>query len=224
MNVKPRMNVKVCGLTRPEDAALAAELGASLVGINFWPGSPRAVDFPTGRAVADAVRGRALVVGVFVDQPASFVQRALDVAGLDLVQLHGDESAADAAPFAARALKAFRCGEAFDPAAAAPFAGCWGFLLDAAHERLHGGTGEAWRWERAAGALPGRRVLLAGGVAPGRVRELAARLRERAGAGVALPWGVDVCSGVERAPGVKDEAKLRALFAEVRDVEIATVA
>lgn len=220
-----RMNIKVCGVTRPEDAALAAELGAALVGINFWPGSPRAVDLAKGRAVADAARGRVLVVGVFVDQPASFVQRALDVAGLDLVQLHGDESAADVAPFAPRAIKAFRCGEAFDPAAAAPFGGCWGFLLDAAHERLHGGTGEPWRWERAAGALPGRRVLVAGGVAPGRVRELAGRLGARAGhAGVALPWGLDVCSGVESAPGVKDEARMRALFAEVRDVEISTVA
>jgi len=110
-------------------------------------------------------------------------------------------------------------------AAAAPFASCWGFLLDAAHERLHGGTGEPWRWERAAGALPGRRVLVAGGVAPGRVRELAGRLGARAGhAGVALPWGLDVCSGVESAPGVKDEARMRALFAEVRDVEISTVA
>jgi phosphoribosylanthranilate isomerase len=216
------VNVKVCGVTRPEDAALAVELGAALVGLNFWPGSPRALDLGGGRAVADAVRGRALVVGVFVDQSAAFVRRAVEEAGLDLVQLHGDEGAADAAPFAARAIKAFRCGEAFDPALAAPFAGCWGFLLDAAHPRLHGGTGSAWRWERAAGALPGRRVLLAGGVAPGRVRELAARVR--AAQGTELPWGLDVCSGVERAPGIKDEAKLRALFAEVRDVEIATVA
>ena len=216
------MNVKVCGVTRPEDAALAVELGAALVGLNFWPGSSRALDLAGGRAVADAVRGRALVVGVFVDQPAAFVRHAVEHAGLDLVQLHGDEAAADAAAFAGRAIKAFRCGEAFDPALAAPFTGCWGFLLDASHARLRGGTGEAWRWERAAGALPGRRVLVAGGVAPGRVRELAGRIRALPGA--ELPWGLDVCSGVERAPGIKDEAKLRALFAEVRDVEIATVA
>jgi phosphoribosylanthranilate isomerase len=153
------------------------------------------------------------------------VARALDEVGLDLVQLHGDEGPADAAPFAARAIKAFRHGPAFVPELAAPFAGCWGFLLDAAHDRLHGGTGEPWAWERAAGTLPGRRVLLAGGIAPGRVRPLAERCRGEAGAKpAALPWGLDVCSGVERAPGIKDAAKLRALFAEVRDVEIATVA
>jgi phosphoribosylanthranilate isomerase len=222
------VNVKVCGVTRPEDASLAVELGASLVGLNFWPGSPRALDLARGRAVADAVRGRALLVGVFVDQDPRFVSRALDEVGLDLVQLHGEEGAAEAAPFAARAIKAFRCGAAFDPALAAPFDGCWGFLLDAAHDRLHGGTGEPWPWERVSGALPGRRVLLAGGVAPGRVRALAERCRGSAAAlpaaRPALPWGLDVCSGVERAPGIKDEHKLRALFSEVRDVEIATVA
>jgi phosphoribosylanthranilate isomerase len=217
------MRVKVCGVTRVEDAELAVELGADLVGLNLWPGSPRALDLPRARAIAAAVRGRVLLVGVFVDQGADAVARALDELGLDLVQLHGDEAAGDYAPLVPRAVKAFRLGERFEPEVAAPFDRCWGFLLDAARPGAYGGTGEPWSWEAIAGALPGRRLLLAGGIDPGRVRDLAARWRERAPAGE-LPWGIDVCSGVESAPGVKDPARLRALLAEVRDVEIAHVA
>jgi phosphoribosylanthranilate isomerase len=163
-----------------------------------------------------------LLVGVFVDQGVDFVSRALSEVGLDLAQLHGDETAEDYDALAARAVKAFRLGDRFDPAVAAPFADCWGYLLDAARPGLYGGTGEPWRWESAAGALPGRRLLLAGGVAPGRVAALATAWRRRTGG--ELPWGIDVCSGVESAPGIKDAARLRALFAEVRDVEIAHVA
>lgn len=221
-----RLHVKVCGITRAEDALLAVELGADLLGLNFWPGSPRAIDLDRGRAIADAVRGRALLVGVLVDQGVDFARRALDQVGLDLVQLHGDEGAAEAAALCSaaggpRAIRAFRLGEAFVAAIAEPWAHCWGFLLDAARPGAYGGTGEAWAWERAAGALPGRRLLLAGGIAPGRVRALAERCRAT---DAAFPWGLDVCSGVERSPGIKDEGKLRDLFAEVRDVEIAIVA
>jgi phosphoribosylanthranilate isomerase len=216
------IRVKVCGITRPTDAALAVELGAGLLGLNFWPGSPRAISPAAGRAIADAVRGRATLVGVFVDQPAAEIARVVDTVGLDLVQLHGDETPAAAAPLLARAIKALRVLDGADPAAAAaPWGGCWGLLFDAPRAGAYGGTGHAWRWERAAAALPGRRVLLAGGVAPGRVRDLVARCRAAAGE---APWGVDVCSGVESSPGRKDPALLRALLEEVRDVETATVA
>ena len=216
------MNVKICGVTSAADAVAAVELGAGLIGLNFWPGSPRALSLRGGRSVADAVRGRAQLVGVFVDQPADFVARAAGEVGLDLVQLHGDERPEEVTPLAARAIKALRVGEGGDPvAAAAPYAACWGLLFDAARPGQYGGTGHAWAWERVAGAFPGRRVLLAGGVAPGRVRDLVARCRAVVGA---PPWGIDVCSGVESAPGRKDGALLRALFEEVRDVETLTVA
>ena len=211
------IRVKVCGVTRPEDARLAVDLGARLLGLNFWPGSPRCVTVARAREVADAVRGRATLVGVFVDQPPSFVAETAAAVGLDVAQLHGDESPVEAAALPLPVLKALRVPEGSDPAAAAaPWAGGGGVLFDAPRPGHFGGTGEPWRWERAAGALPGGRVLLAGGVAPGRVRDLVARCVEAAGS---APWGLDVCSGVESAPGTKDAARLRALFEEVRDVE-----
>ena len=216
------MQVKVCGITTPEDAALAVELGAGMLGLNFWPGSPRAISPAQGRAIAGAVRGRATLVGVFVDPTPDLVANVADEVGLDLVQLHGDEAPESVAPFAARAIKALRLAEGDDPAAAAAaWERCWGLLFDAARPGLYGGTGHPWAWERAAAALPGRRLLLAGGVGPGRVRELVGRCRAAAGA---PPWGIDVCSGVESAPGRKDPRLLRALFEEVRDVEIVPVA
>lgn len=211
------LKVKVCGVTRPEDAALAVELGADLLGINFWPQSPRAVSAAQAREVADAVRGRVLLAGVFVDQPPAFVAEAAAAAGLDFVQLHGDE-APETLPELARAgvapdrvIRAFRVGASFDAAGAiAPWGESWAFLFDAARPGMYGGTGVEWSWRRVAHAAPGRRVLVAGGVAPGRLRALLDAVGDDW-----RPWGIDVCSGVESAPGHKDAGKLRALFEEV---------
>jgi phosphoribosylanthranilate isomerase len=217
------MKVKVCGVTTAEDAALAVELGAGLIGINFWPGSPRGVSLRRAGELASAVGGRALKVGVFVDQDPAFIANVVAAASLDLVQLHGDEvpgAFALAVPaLATKIVKAFRVDDGFDPAVAtAPWADAWGWLFDASRPGLYGGTGASWSWERVAGLAADRRVLVAGGVAPGRLRGLLAA------AGGWQPWGIDVCSGVERSPGIKDPGKLRALFEEVRDVEAPTLA
>jgi phosphoribosylanthranilate isomerase len=224
------MRVKVCGVTRPEDAALACELGADLLGINFWPRSPRSVSLAQAREVADAARGRALLVGVFVNEGPARIAEAVTAAGLDLVQLHGDEepqllgelARAGVAP--GKTIRAFRVGAAFDAAReTAPWEACWGFLFDAARPGMYGGTGVEWPWRRI-GAVGGaaeraaRRVLVAGGIGPDTLRRLVAT------AGDWRPWGIDVCSGVESAPGRKDAAKLRALFEEVRNVETPTLA
>jgi len=256
------MRVKVCGLTRPEDAALACELGASLLGINFWPRSPRAVSPAQAREVADAARGRALLVGVFVNERPARIAEAVTTAGLDLVQLHGDEepevlgelARAGVAP--GKTIRAFRVGAAFDAAReTAPWEACWGFLFDAARPGMYGGTGTEWPWRRVAGIAEGtpghaterapRRVLIAGGIGPDTLRRLVATAGDwrpgspesawrpgspesawRPGSSESAwrPWGIDVCSGVESAPGRKDPAKLRALFEEVRDVEAPTLA
>ena len=225
------MRVKICGVTRPEDAALACELGADLLGINFWPRSPRAVSPAQAREVADAARGRALLVAVFVNEGPARIAAAVAAAGLDLVQLHGDEepellrelAREGVAP--GKTIRAFRAGAAFDALReTAAWEACWGFLFDAARSGMYGGTGEHWPWRRVAGAVEGapgraaRRVLVAGGVGPETLRPLIAA------AGGWLPWGIDVCSGVERAPGRKDPAKLRALFEEIRHVEAPTLA
>jgi len=221
------VKVKICGLTRAADAALAVELGADLLGINFWPQSPRAVDLERGAEVARAARAVVprgapppVIVGVFVDQPPSFVGEAVAAAGLDLVQLHGDEEPSILARLpTGRVIKALRVADGFDaPAAAATWAAAWGLLFDASRPGLYGGTGATWPWRRVAALGDGRRVLVAGGVAPGRLPSLLQS------AGGWRPWGIDVCSGVERSPGVKDPHKLRALFEEVRDGEVSTVA
>lgn len=219
------MRVKICGVTRPEDAALAVELGADLLGLNFWPGSPRAVTIAQAREIADAVRGRALLAGVFVDEGPASIAAAVKGAGLDLVQLHGDEepdvlrALSRAGVAAGKTIRAFRVGASFNAAeATAPWDACWGFLFDASRPGFYGGSGAEWPWRRVAAAAPGRRVLVAGGIAPGRLRTMLAT------AGDWRPWGIDVCSGVERAPGRKDPAKLRALLEEVRDVETPTLA
>jgi phosphoribosylanthranilate isomerase len=198
--------VKICGITRQEDACLAVELGARFIGLNFYPGSPRALAPERARAIADSVRGRAAVVGVFVNRPAAEV-RAIDAeVGLDLLQFHGDEAPADLAPWGGRAMKAFRTGGDVGGVRPQLFPAAWGFLFDLHHPTLYGGTGEGWPYEALSALALDRPFFVAGGIRPGNAR----RALEASGA-----FGLDVCSGVESAPGVKDRALLERLFGEV---------
>ncbi len=209
--VKPK--VKICGVTRPEDAALAAALGADYLGLNFFAGSPRCVGLGQAREIAAAAGGVPLV-GVFVNHPAAEVEEIAAAVGLDFLQISGDEEPAAVERFGPRALKAFRTGGDPGAAALAPWAGCWGLLIDARHGALYGGTGLAWHFGAVAGIAAtiaaGRRVFVAGGLGPDNVRQAAAA----SGA-----YGVDVCSRVESAPGVKDRVLLERLFEEVRHAE-----
>jgi phosphoribosylanthranilate isomerase len=213
--VTPSPRVKICGVTSVADGVLATRMGADLIGLNFYPRSPRFISIDMAREVADAVRGEragVVVVGVFVQSPIGEIERIDTAVGLDLLQFHGDEEPESLAPFGARAIKAWRW-EGRPPAAAlARFDSAWGFLLDRKDTAsgLYGGTGLAWDFAEAAGLDTAKPVLLAGGVGPRNVR---AALR------AARPWGVDVCSRVESAPGVKDAALLEALFREIRDGE-----
>jgi phosphoribosylanthranilate isomerase len=204
------VRVKVCGLTRPADAELAVVLGAGLLGLNFYPRSPRRVDLEMAREIATIVAGRALLVGVFVDAPQDEVERVAAAVPLDLLQFHGDEGPAALEPFGGRAIKVLRDERPPDGELLASYPTAWGFLLDRRHQRLYGGTGETWDFAATAGAGDGRPVLLAGGIGPDNVRAVVAAGR---------PWGVDVCSRVEARPGVKDPDLLRRLFDEVRDAD-----
>ena len=199
--------VKICGVTRPEDAELAVDLGADYLGLNFHPPSPRFLGIDRARRVADSVRGRVELVGVFVNRTLAEVEEYGDRVGLDLYQFHGDESAEAIQPVAARALKAFRLDEDWSPRELEGFENVWGFLLEGRHSKLFGGSGDSWDYERVAGLETGKPVLLAGGIRP----ENARTALEVSGAS-----GVDVCSGVESRPGTKDGALLRRLFAELR--------
>jgi len=201
--------IKICGLTREEDALAAVDLGADLLGLNFWPTSPRFVDLDRARAIADAVRGRgALRVGVFVNEPVARVREILERVGLDLAQLHGDEPTADHEALAGRAIRVFRGVPAPEDARATP--PVWGALVDGAVGARYGGTGEGWDYAALASWRGPRPLLVAGGIRPGN----AAAALAASGAD-----GVDVASGVERAPGIKDRERMRRLIEEIRSAE-----
>jgi phosphoribosylanthranilate isomerase len=204
--------VKVCGIVDPANARMAAEMGADFVGLNFYVRSPRYVDPDRAREIAAVARGAgARVVGVFVNHPPAEIEEIDSRVGLDLLQFSGDESPETVAPFAGRAVKAFRTGG--DPGAErlAAWEGVWGWLFDAPHGTLYGGTGEGWSYEAVAGLARERRIFLAGGLGPENVRRAVEASR---------PHAVDVCSRVESAPGIKDPELLRRLFEEVRNAQI----
>jgi len=204
------VRVKICGVTRAGDARRAVDLGADFLGLNFYPRSPRFIAADAARAIADEVRGQVRLVGVFVNESPQRVEEIAEQVGLDLLQFHGDEGAADLAPFGERAIKVVRCGGRPDAAELESFAAVWGFLLERRHPRLYGGAGEEWDFRQAADPPTSKPVLLAGGLGPENLRRA---LRE------ARPWGVDVCSRVESAPGVKDPRLLERLFQEAHDAQ-----
>jgi phosphoribosylanthranilate isomerase len=213
-----RTLVKVCGVVDPANARLAVEMGAGFIGLNFYARSPRWVDPGRAREIAAEVReipgSTARVVGVFVNASPAEVEEIDGRVGLDLLQFSGDEPPETVAPFADRAIKAFRTGG--DPGAErlAAWADVWGWLFDAPHGTLYGGTGADWPYDAVAGItgrVRERRVFLAGGLGPGNVRRAVEASR---------PFAVDVCSRVESSPGIKDPELLRRLFEEVRNAEI----
>lgn len=208
--------VKVCGVVDPANARVAAEMGAAFIGLNFYRPSPRYVETGRAREIAEAVRsasreGSARIVGVFVNAPASEIEEIDGRVGLDLIQLSGDESPGLTVAFANRFVKAFRTGG--EPAAEeiAGWEDAWGWLFDAPHGFLYGGTGEGWAYAGVARLARQRRIFLAGGLGPDNVRGAIEASR---------PFAVDVCSRVESAPGIKDPELLRRLFEEVRNAEI----
>jgi phosphoribosylanthranilate isomerase len=188
---------------------LAVELGADLIGLNFYRPSPRYVDLEQARRIAQAVRGRAGLVGVFVNEV-----RAGEIAeqvGLDLLQFHGDEGPEDLSPFGRRAIKVLRVQESFDPASLAPYPEVWGFLVDSQHPSLYGGSGCSWNFETLDHGRPDQPIYIAGGLGPDNVRAVLK---------AANPYGIDICSGVESAPGRKDSELMRRLFEEIQHGEI----
>jgi phosphoribosylanthranilate isomerase len=200
------IRVKICGVTTVEDAALAAELGASAIGLVFWPGSPRFVEIDQAKAIVAALPPFVAAVGVFVNQPAHAVQVAREI-GLTAVQFHGDERPDSYDDFPARVIKAVPVhdGTAVDAAAAVPASAT--VLLDAHDPIRFGGTGRPIDWTIAAQIARQRRVILSGGLNAANVADAVAAV---------APYAVDISSGVERVFGRKDPAKLRALFSALR--------
>ena len=189
------MIVKICGITHAEDAHAAVEAGASAIGFNFWPRSPRYLAPEAAPAVLAAVPKSVWKVGVFVDEPAENVTRIARELGLDVVQLHGSSQA----PASLRIWRAQNVNDDFDLSQIP--GGAEAFLFDAPAGEHHGGTGMVFDWAKLEGVR--YKFLLAGGLDGSNVGEAIRRLR---------PWGVDACSRLESAPGKKDHSLMKAFI------------
>lgn len=191
--------VKICGVTRPEDAEAAVAAGADWIGLNFWPRSRRHVTVERALEIVAAIPGDVKRVGVFVNAAAPHVGDVAARVGLDLVQMHGDEDPLYCRGLGRPYVRALRVSSEGDLRAIEAYDTDL-FLLDAPSEG-YGGSGKVFDWSLVAAArAPGRRILVAGGLTPENVARAVRQVR---------PFGVDVAGGVEAAPGVKDRDMLR---------------
>ena len=210
------MRVKICGVTRAEDARRASDLGAWAVGLMFVPKSPRAIDLEAAKRLRSAIGPDTLAIGVFADASAEEIRRAVRVCSLDAVQLHGSESPEYCADAGAPAYKAVFFAEPGDVATLAAYAGrVAGFFLEAVRRGPEGRerVREAElkrRWLLAREAARYGTLVLCGELTPENVADAIL---------TAQPSGVDVSGGVESSPGIKDAAKLEAFFEAVRSVQ-----
>jgi phosphoribosylanthranilate isomerase len=219
--------IKICGITNMKDAIAAIEAGADLLGFNFYPKSPRYIDIGVCHEITSILRknyAHVTLVGVFVNASVAEINATLETCGLMLAQLHGDESPEMLAALNGRAFKAIRLSASesarasdsqqatnnFDtfitPREGSPPA----LLVDAAVKGLYGGSGAVADWSAASELSKRVSLLLAGGLTPENVAEAVRQVQ---------PWGVDVASGVEASPGVKDADKMAKFISAVRHVE-----
>jgi phosphoribosylanthranilate isomerase len=203
-----RTRVKVCGLTRAQDARTAVEAGADALGVVLAPGHRRSVTLEEAAAVfADVPRG-VTRVGVFVDAPMLQVCDAVEALALDEVQLHGSEDPAYCSAMPVAVVKTLHVGPGFDPSEVERYRGSVAaVLLDTFAEGAPGGTGRTFAWRSAAGLPDVAPVYVAGGLDAGNVAEAVRTLH---------PAGVDVSSGVEESPGIKSAEKMGEFVAAVR--------
>ena len=206
-----RVKVKICGFTNLADAQAAVEAGADVLGFVFHEPSPRFASIEVAAGIIRELPPFIIKAGVFVNAPEEFVFRAIRECGLNLLQFHGDEPPDYCQQFGLMSLKAFRIRDAASLQALRHYpTDAW--LLDAYNPDRLGGTGETFSWERAREAQTwGRPIFLAGGLTP---ENVAKAIR------CARPYGVDVSSGVEAAPGRKDHAKVKAFIQAAQGVEV----
>jgi phosphoribosylanthranilate isomerase len=202
--------IKICGIKTVNEALAAMDAGADLIGFNFYPKSPRYIDAGQCRDIMAVMRkyGQITYVGVFVNASLSDIRATVETAALSLVQLHGDEPPEMMQALHGKAFKAFRgvpqSLNGFERQEA-PF-----LLVDASVKDVYGGTGVKADWAAAAQLAQQYPLLLAGGLTPENVAQAVRQVK---------PWGVDVASGVESSPGVKDPVKMKAFVQAVQSVE-----
>ncbi len=192
------MIVKICGITRAEDARAAVDAGASAIGFIFWPGSPRQVSPAQARRVTRDLPPFVTTVGVFVNQPLDEIEQVAQAAGVSAIQLHGDEDRGFASRLSRPVIKAVSQLHGL-----VDWPSNITLLVDAHDPARRGGTGQKADWKAAAALAKERRIVLAGGLNAENVATAIAQVK---------PFGIDVSSGVETAPGLKDHGRIRALF------------
>ncbi|HEX6928892.1 MAG TPA: phosphoribosylanthranilate isomerase [Gammaproteobacteria bacterium] len=205
--------IKICGITRPDDARIAAQLGADAIGLVFAESSPRRIGIAQAAEIAASVPGGVRVVGLFLDAEEDFVRSVLAAVRVDVLQFHGRESAGYCARFGLPYFKTIGVADRQEAARAiAQYPDACALLFDSHAHGAAGGTGKTADWH----ALPAantNNVILAGGLKPGNVFDAVCLVR---------PHGVDVSSGVESRPGLKDRAKIKEFISEVRRADAAT--
>jgi phosphoribosylanthranilate isomerase len=202
-----RTRIKVCGITRCEDALAAAEAGVDAVGLVFYPPSPRYVELEKAVEIAACVPPFVTTVGLFVNADAASIAEAVDRVGIDLIQFHGNECPDYCAAHRRPWIRALRMKDDVDlETEAGRFADARGLLLDSYRPGVPGGTGETFDWARIPAPLGGR-IILAGGLSPDNVAQAVSQVR---------PWAVDVSGGVESAPGIKDKQMIARFVEAVR--------
>jgi len=203
--------IKICGITRVEDALAAAQAGADAIGLVFYERSPRHVSVAQAAQLAAALPPFVTTVGLFVNAEAAFVHEALAQVSLDLLQFHGDETPEYCAQFGKPYLKAIRVKAGVDLLqCASNFRGARGLLLDAHVEGVPGGTGATFDWTLIPEQLP-LPVILSGGLDAENVAAAIEQVR---------PYAVDVSSGVEAGKGIKDAAKIARFIQEVKRADV----
>ncbi|WP_375177059.1 phosphoribosylanthranilate isomerase [Marinobacter mobilis] len=204
-----KTRVKICGISRPEDARVAAYEGVDAIGLVFYEPSPRAISLSAAAKVVAAIPAFVSVVGLFVNPDAAFVEEVLDRVPLDLLQFHGDESPEFCDQFNRRWLKAIRVQQAEDiQEAFRRYRRASGLLVDAYDPQQYGGTGQCFDWSM----IPEDRplpLILAGGLNSDNVARAVEQVR---------PWAVDVSGGVEVRKGVKDQKRMTEFLKEVQRV------
>jgi phosphoribosylanthranilate isomerase len=205
--------VKICGITRLEDAQAAVAAGANALGFVFWPKSPRLIDTATAREIVEMLPASVTPIGVFVDQPADEVAAIVAQVGLRAVQLHGSEDEDYVRAMTKPVVKAVSLTDETPLRAVDRWTPDVTVLLDVHDPVRKGGTGRTIDWDAASEIARRRDIILAGGLTPENVVEAVTRVR---------PFGIDVSSGVETRPGIKDHGRIMALFEAVYGSHYAT--
>lgn len=208
------VRIKICGITRPEDAVVAAQAGADAIGLVFYPKSPRAVTIEQAQAICAVLPPFVTTVALFVDAEHFVIEDVVREVPIDLLQFHGSEDAAVCANFTTPYIKAIRMKDDIDLAEmASEYRSARGLLLDAYSASGAGGTGESFDWDRVRPEVHqglDTPIILAGGLGPDNVAEAIRQVR---------PFAVDVSSGVEQAKGIKHADKINAFVKAVREAD-----